>query len=129
MESAGQIIKRLREERGQTLEDVALAVGLTFGAVSQWENGRTHPRRAVAFKLDDFLQADGAIIAALGYARPTTGPSDAAARLAELERRVEVLGKRLAALSTTQTQLVRMSHQHGGRRRAEATASDRSVGA
>lgn len=66
------MIKRYREAGGHTLEDVALAVHLTFGAVSQWENGRTHPRRATAFKLDEFLQADGAIVAALGYARPTS---------------------------------------------------------
>lgn len=81
------MIKRYREERGRTLEDVALAVGLTFGAVSQWENGRTHPRRAVAFKLDDFLEAGGELVAALGYARPTVtaGPVTNADLLRVLE--------------------------------------------
>lgn len=87
------MIKRHREARGETQEDIGLAVGVSFGAVSQWEKGRTLPRRGVAFKLDAYLQADGEIIAALGYTRPTISeaPVTNAHLLEVLEGLVEVV--------------------------------------
>lgn len=38
-----EIIKILRESLGMTQEQLAKQVGVTQGAVAQWENGLTHP--------------------------------------------------------------------------------------
>ncbi len=38
-----QLVKRLRERMGLTQEQFALAVGVTFSTVNQWENGRRRP--------------------------------------------------------------------------------------
>lgn len=37
-------IREYREAAGMTLEQLAEKVGVTFGAVSQWELGRINPR-------------------------------------------------------------------------------------
>ena len=42
-ETMGQIIKRLRKERGLTQESLAERIGVTFQAVSKWENGTSDP--------------------------------------------------------------------------------------
>ena len=38
-ESIGNIIMRLRKEHGMTQDQLANALGITFQAVSKWENG------------------------------------------------------------------------------------------
>lgn len=40
----GALIRKLREMRSMSISDLAEAVGVTPGAVSQWENGRFTPR-------------------------------------------------------------------------------------
>ena len=42
-ETMGQIIKRLRRERGLTQEELAEQIGVTFQAVSKWENDAGMP--------------------------------------------------------------------------------------
>ena len=42
-ETMGQIIKRLRKERGLTQESLAERLGVTFQAVSKWESGASDP--------------------------------------------------------------------------------------
>lgn len=42
-ESIGTIIMRLRKEHGMTQEQLANALGITFQAVSKWENGVSSP--------------------------------------------------------------------------------------
>lgn len=42
-ESIGSIIMRLRKEHGMTQEQLANALGITFQAVSKWENGISSP--------------------------------------------------------------------------------------
>ena len=42
-ESIGTIIMRLRKEHGMTQEQLANALGITFQAVSKWENGISSP--------------------------------------------------------------------------------------
>ena len=39
----GQKIKALRQENNLTQEDLAEALGVSFQAVSRWENGTTYP--------------------------------------------------------------------------------------
>lgn len=38
-----QNIKNAREAKGMTQEQLAKLLGVTQGAVAQWENGLTHP--------------------------------------------------------------------------------------
>ena len=42
-ETMGQIIRRLRRERGFTQEELAEHIGVTFQAVSKWENDTGMP--------------------------------------------------------------------------------------
>lgn len=42
-ESMGSIIRRLRKERGLTQEELAVLLGVTFQAISKWENGTGLP--------------------------------------------------------------------------------------
>ena len=42
-ETMGQIIKRLRKERNFTQEELAEQLGVTFQAVSKWENDTGMP--------------------------------------------------------------------------------------
>lgn len=75
MTDSAALIRRFRERAKLSQEDLALAVGVSFGAVSQWETGRTHPRRATAVRLDQSLGANGEIIQSLGYALPDEAPA------------------------------------------------------
>lgn len=67
-ETAGELLRRRREATGISMEELAADVGVSEGAVWQWEAGRTTPRRAVALKVDRRLGAGGEISAAFGYA-------------------------------------------------------------
>lgn len=52
----GKAIRQVRQMRGMTIEELASVVGVTDGAISQWETGRFSPRQhhqvAVAKALD-----------------------------------------------------------------------------
>ena len=41
--NVGQKIKELRQENGLTQEDLAEQLGVSFQAISRWENGTTYP--------------------------------------------------------------------------------------
>lgn len=43
----GKTLRKLRLSAGQTQEDVATAVFVSIPAISQYENGRSQPSRAV----------------------------------------------------------------------------------
>lgn len=96
VESSAEKITHYRELRGVTQEEVALALHVTQGSVSQWELGRTSPSRGNAAKLDKFLGAGGEIVAAYGYKMPadTDHPdptnADLATALSKLQAVVEL---------------------------------------
>ncbi len=48
-ESIGTIIMRLRKEHGMTQDQLASALGITFQAVSKWENGISSPDISISF--------------------------------------------------------------------------------
>lgn len=47
----GKAIRDVRTMRGMSIADFAEAVGVTVGAVSQWETGRTSPRQHLQLKV------------------------------------------------------------------------------
>jgi len=79
-----QLLKRLRTQQNYSQLEVANALGVTNGSVSQYETGRVTPKRAHAQKLDEFLNASGDLAAAFGYlSRPD---DDVRAQLDELRQ-------------------------------------------
>ena len=90
---AASVILQYRSAAGLSQEEVSVALGVSPGAVSQWETGRSHPRRAKALRLDELLGAGGAITDALGYALPA-GVDDQLERLTEtVKRQGEILAE------------------------------------
>lgn len=63
-----EALKAARKAAKMTQAQLADAVGVTLGAVQQWEQGRYVPRQKVAKKVDRALKADGAVLSAFGYA-------------------------------------------------------------
>ena len=51
-----QNIREAREAKGMTQEQVAKMVGVTQGAVAQWENGLTHPSFDKLVRIADVLE-------------------------------------------------------------------------
>lgn len=74
-DTGGEILRRHRERTGVSMEELAQDVGVSEGAVWQWEAGRTTPRRAVALKVDQRLSANGDVARGFGYA-PISPPDD-----------------------------------------------------
>lgn len=52
----GERIRAAREKCGYSLEKVAAELGVSFQAVSQWENGQTSPRGKRLNQLSEFLK-------------------------------------------------------------------------
>lgn len=97
-------LKRLRLERGYTLEGLARVVGVTLSAVAQWEAGRTTPRRASVLALEKALSAEGELLAAFGYAplsQPSGASEELAQRLSALEQMVSLGYRRLRGITLT----------------------------
>ncbi len=51
-----QNIREAREAKGMTQEQFAKMVGVTQGAVAQWENGLTHPSFDKLVRIADVLE-------------------------------------------------------------------------
>lgn len=51
-----QNIRDAREAKGMTQEQFAKLVGVTQGAVAQWENGLTHPSFDKLMRIADVLE-------------------------------------------------------------------------
>lgn len=74
---------------------LAVAMGKSMPAVSQWERDVYVPRRSVAFQLDELLEADGSITAACGYVTP---PAEDGTALQMLAEQVRLLGAEIETL-------------------------------
>lgn len=78
-----------------TQMQLAVAMGKSMPAVSQWERDVYMPRRSVAFQLDEVLDAGGSIIEACGY---VTQPDEDGSALQMLAEQVRLLGAEIATL-------------------------------
>lgn len=102
----GAVIRRHRNERGLSQQDLAVAVGKSVAAVTQWEREIIVPRRGTAEALDKALSAGGEILAALGYTGPVVDlerlrdqVTKHESRIADLEALVEAVTERLRAVT------------------------------
>jgi transcriptional regulator with XRE-family HTH domain len=88
----GHVVSQWRKTRGLSQQALAVKLGMSAAAVTQWERGVIVPRRATVERLDEVLEADGAILAAFGYTAGLSAddpdrkiiPLDDAARLRQL---------------------------------------------
>lgn len=96
-ESAGAALKRRREARGLSQDEVAAALGVSRSAVSHWETDRERPTAEEAAQLEELLgaaRADGATLAGwLARARRAKGLTQE-----ELAERTGLDAARVAAL-------------------------------
>jgi transcriptional regulator with XRE-family HTH domain len=61
----GKEIRRIRTMRGIEVHEFATAVGVTDGAVSQWETGRYTPRPHIQVKIARVLDVPWSIVFSL----------------------------------------------------------------
>lgn len=98
-ESAGDVLKRLREARNYSQDDLGAIVGRSGGLVSHWETGRSAPKRAYVIRLDSILAAGGELLDAYGYvvnvSSPDAGALDRMA--AQLRSEIAQVDERLRA--------------------------------
>jgi transcriptional regulator with XRE-family HTH domain len=84
-------LKRWRRDRGVSQHALAVAVGLTAGAISQFERGVHVPRRRVVEAIDAHLDAYGELHSAFGYGGTTETLAALSARVDALAAEVERL--------------------------------------
>lgn len=101
MDTPGQTVRRLRNAKGLSQEKLARVVGVTMGAVAQWERGDYVPRHEHVEKLDDALEAGGEILASFGYAIDGRPLADLWADISQLRGLVERLALAVAQLQET----------------------------
>lgn len=95
----GETLQRYRRLAGLSQHALAVAVGLTAGAVAQWERGLTSPRPTTARQVDELLDAGGAIMSAFGYSTPAAATPPASADEVEALRvQVAVLVEQVQSL-------------------------------
>lgn len=70
---AGQLLKELRSTLDVSQLQLAVAIGVTPGAISQIETGKTSPKRETAQKIDDALKAGGQVMRIFGFSEPVRG--------------------------------------------------------
>ena len=50
-ENIADKLKKLRQQRGWSQEDLARTLGVSFATVNRWENGKTKPSRLAQEKI------------------------------------------------------------------------------
>jgi len=100
-------LRSRREAVGMSQEELAIAVGVSPGMVSQWETGKAAPRRPKAMRIDESLGAAGAVLDAFGYGTPA-GVED---QIVALTERVRQQGELIEALAAEISQLRRQVGQ------------------
>lgn len=93
--TAGAELKRRRQAADLSQQALAVALDVSLPIVSRWERDVNTPRRDMAQRIDDQLDAGGALVAAFGYVSPPVDDPLAAlqVQVAELVETVEDLGR------------------------------------
>jgi transcriptional regulator with XRE-family HTH domain len=75
----GATVRRLREARGWSQNDLASRLGVTGGAVAQWEQGATGPREQNVVQLEELFDTPGQLGWIIGQGPPPAvhSPEDA----------------------------------------------------
>ena len=55
-ETMGQIIRRLRKERNLTQDELAEQLGVTFQAISKWENDKAYPEMTRLLFMSEYFE-------------------------------------------------------------------------
>ncbi len=115
--AANSLIRGLRTAKQLTQRQLAAAIGVSPAAVGQWETGAETPKRANALALDEVLEANGSIAAALGYqpvadTDPASGGGDETERRALLDR-VDALDRQVGELSDLVRELLTLMRRDG----------------
>ncbi len=111
----GATLKAWRGRQGKMSQmQLAVALGVSMPAVSQWERNINTPRREMAERIDEHLGAGGAVLAAFGYLNPPDDDDQQErlrSQVAELSEAVEALAAQVKAQGAELRRLVRLSRQ------------------
>lgn len=55
-------LKRIREQKGYTLRELASEIGVNFSLISYWEHGKKKPKRANRMKLEKALDTKSEVL-------------------------------------------------------------------
>lgn len=98
-ESFGQRMRRLRDEQGYSVADLAAAVGASEGTIRQLESGTIKsPSFLLGIRIADQLKVDPKYLAAGNGISIPVRFDEMDVRLNEVERRLAKLEQRVAAL-------------------------------
>lgn len=111
----GVTIRELRELHGLSQQALAERVGMSLPAVSQWEREIIRPKRSTASKIDAALNADGAILAALGYANEVS-------QLDEISRLRDAVAAQSLLIEELSSQVAVLMDERAKRRRGRGRA-------
>ena len=122
--AANSLIRGLRTAKHLTQRQLAAAIGVSPAAVGQWETGAETPKRANALALDEVLEANGSIAAALGYQPVADADAAVVAGGDEVERRalldrVDALDRQVGELSELVRELLSLMKRDGAAARPE----------
>lgn len=107
-ETYGQALYRIRRARHKTQENVGQAAGYDASAVSRIENGRMQPSVRFVHAADEYLQADGELIALFAQqAVEAPSPPQEAAETPEEVDRLQLLVREIRDLNATGRALIR----------------------
>ena len=114
--TAGAELKRRRQAADLSQQALAVALDVSLPIVSRWERDVNTPRRDMAQRIDDQLDAGGALVAAFGYVSPPVDDPLAAlqVQVAELVETVEDLGRLVKAQGAEMARLARRSRPPTG---------------
>jgi transcriptional regulator with XRE-family HTH domain len=90
--------------------ELAHLVKRSPSAITQWETGKFHPRRASAVALDEALNAGGAVMVMFGYL-PQDEPDETVGEVSRLDAGEEALRRVLDLAEVVDQLLARVAQQ------------------
>jgi transcriptional regulator with XRE-family HTH domain len=85
----GEQLRRLRQQRGLSIRDLAKLAHHSKSVVWEWESGLKVPTADVTGRLDQLLDGDGVLTAAAGQLAPVNGHAERLAHVAAAPRTVD----------------------------------------